>query len=257
MKTILSSLFFLFLTLTLSGQEARNIIEKSHNVVKVSSFEAVSTLTITDNRGNERVRQNTMASKTLNDGTEKRIIKFISPAEVKGTGILIYDYENQSDDMWIYLPALRKTRRIVSSDKSNSFMGSEFSNSDISAPSLDDFSYTLLGSEKIEESDCWKIAVKPVNVQIEDEYGYGRAIRWIGKNDYIVRKTDYYDFDDQLFKTIRTVSFKKLDQANGKYMVTGMFAENYDTGRSSLMKMNQVQIAETSDEYFTISYLER
>ena len=97
-----------------------------------------------------------MASKTFEDNTEKRIIKFISPAEVQGTGILIYDYENRPDDMWIYLPALRKTRRIVSREKSNSFMGSEFSNADMTAPSLEDFEYTLLGSEKIDETDAGK-----------------------------------------------------------------------------------------------------
>ena len=131
----------LFASISASAQDAREIIRKSHDVVKVSSFEAVSTLTITDSKGNQRIRQNTMASISLPDGTEKRIIKFLSPAEVKGTGILIFDYPEKSDDMWIYLPALRKTRRIVSREKSKSFMGSEFSNANMTAPGLEDFTY--------------------------------------------------------------------------------------------------------------------
>ncbi|MGM0472790.1 MAG: outer membrane lipoprotein-sorting protein, partial [Bacteroidota bacterium] len=141
---MITIIFNLGMLAAVSGQDPREIIENSHEAVKVSSFEAVSTLTITDSRGNQRVRRNTMASMSLPDGTEKRIIKFLSPPEVKGTGILIFDYPEKSDDMWIYLPALRKTRRIVSREKSNSFMGSEFSNADMTAPGLDDFSYELL-----------------------------------------------------------------------------------------------------------------
>ena len=71
-----------------SAQDARAIIKRSNEVVKVSSFEATSTLTISDSKNNQRIRENSMASVSEPDGTEKRIIKFISPADVKGTGIL-------------------------------------------------------------------------------------------------------------------------------------------------------------------------
>ncbi len=134
-----------FTAVSTSAQNPKDIVKKSHEVVKVSSFEAVSTLTITDSKGNQRIRKNSMASVSEPDGTEKRIIKFISPADIKGTGILIYDYPEKSDDMWIYLPALRKTRRIVSKEKSKSFMGSEFSNANMTAPGLEDFSYKING----------------------------------------------------------------------------------------------------------------
>lgn len=257
MKTLFLLLIFLLIQFTSNGQTAREIVQKSRNAVQLSSFEAVSTLTITDSRGNERIRKNTMASKTFNDGTEKRIIKFISPEEVSGTGILIFDYENKEDDMWIYLPALRKTRRIVSSEKSNSFMGSEFSNADMTAPALEDFKYNLLGSENIEGIDCWKIESVPLNMDKEDEYGYSRSVRWIEKNDYISRRSAYFDYDDSLIKQIETLEFKLLDSANGKYMVTDMVAENFRNGRSSRMKMDKIEITETDERYFTVTYLER
>lgn len=242
---------------SLYGQDAETIIKNSRAAVKVSSFEALSTLTISDGKGNQRIRKSTMASKTYPDNTEKRIIKFLAPAEVKGTGILIHDYENKDDDIWIYLPALRKTRRIVSSEKSNSFMGSEFSNADMTAPDLNDFQYQLLGTEISGDTECWKISSKPVSEDIEDEYGYSSAIMWIGKNDYIVRKTEYYDYNEELFKTIETLGFKKLDLSNNTYMITEMSAMNYLNGRSSKMNMDEIQISVTKDEYFTITYLER
>lgn len=252
-------LIFLFLTIPffLNAQDPVSIVEASRDAVKVSSFEAISTLTIIDSKGNQRVRRNTMASKTYPDKTEKRIIKFISPEEVKGTGILIFDYEDKQDDMWIYLPALRKTRRIVSSEKSNSFMGSEFSNADMTAPSVTDFNYELLGTETKDGVACWKLAAAPKTTDLEDDYGYRRSIRWIGKDDNVVRYTEYYDYSGELMKSIETVNFKLLDPGKGKYMVTEMIAENHQNGRSSGMKMEQIQISESDDKLFTIQTLER
>jgi len=247
----------LILTLPLLGQDPLEIMKKSRDVVKVSSFEALSTLTISDRRGNTRIRKNTMASKVFEDGTEKRIIKFIDPPEVKGTGILIYDREDKSDDMWIYLPALRKTRRIVSSEKSGSFMGSEFSNADMTAPGIDDFSYEILGSEKLDGIECWKISSSPTDMDLEDEYGYSKSISWVGKNDYLVRKSDYYNFSGELVKTIDNLDYKLLDPKAGKYMISERVAENHMNGRVSIMKMEKVQIAETNDEYFSVAYLEK
>ncbi len=256
-KTIILSIGIALISLPSFCQEGRDIIQKSHDAVKVSSFEATSTLVITDGRGNQRVRKNTMASKTFADNTEKRIIKFISPAEIKGTGILIIDHEEKSDDMWIYLPSMRKTRRIVSSEKSKGFMGSEFSNADMTAPSIDDFSYVVLGSEIQNNKECWKLESVPVNMDKEDEYGYSKAVSWICKNDYIVQRTEYYDYDNELFKTIETQDYTMLDVVEKKYMITEMFAENHSNGRSSSMKMDQIQISDTNEDYFTVAYLER
>jgi len=239
------------------AQDPLVIVKASQEAMKVKSFESLSTLTITDNRGNERIRKSSMASKTYPDKTEKRIIKFVAPAEVEGTGILIFDHEDQADDMWIYLPALRKTRRIVSTEKSNSFMGSEFSNADMTAPAILDFTYTMLGTEEISGTECWKIAAVPVDISLEDMYGYSKAIRWIGKEDKVVRKSAYFDYSETLIKTIETIKFMAMDPAGEKYMVTEMVALNHESGRSSTMKMDQVQTTETKDEYFTISYLER
>ncbi len=247
----------ILVSISASAQSAREIIRKSHEVVKVSSFEAVSTLTITDSKGNQRIRKNTMASMSLPDGTEKRIIKFLSPAEVKGTGILIFDYSEKSDDMWIYLPALHKTRRIVSREKGKSFMGSEFSNTNMTAPGLDDFSYKLLGDEKLQDNNCFLIESIPVSMDLEDEYGYSRAVSWVDKNSYLVHRTRYYNADGELFKTITNREFRKLEDGEGSYMVTHMEAENHSNRRSSEMVMEQVAVTPTNKVYFTVAYLEK
>ena len=257
MKTLCITLMMILSSGFCMSQDPVDIIRKSQTAVKVNSFEAVTTLTIADSRGNERIRQSSMASRVFEDMTEKRIIKFTSPAEVKGTGILIYDHEDKPDDMWIYLPALKKTRRIVSSEKSKGFMGSEFSNADMTAPAVEDFAYSLEGASEISGTDCWMIKASPASTELEDEYGYGSSMSWIGKDDYIVRKTNYFDFDGNLMKTIETINFKTLDPVHGKSMITEMVATNYQNGRSSRMKMDKIQIAKTDENYFSVAYLER
>jgi hypothetical protein len=257
MKPILIVLMLSLSALAGGQSSPREIVKKSHNMVKVSSFEAISVLTTTDASGNTRTRKSSMASKTYSDGTEKRIIKFLEPAEVKGTGILIFDHEEKADDMWIFLPALRKTRRIVSSEKSKSFMGSEFSNADMTAPLLDDFTYTLEGEAPAEGVNCFIIKSKAVSMDVEDEYGYSASRMWIGKEDFMVRKSYYYDYSDHHFKTIENVAFTLLDKTEGKYMVTEMKAENLDNHRRSVMFMEKVALADSKDAYFTLQYLER
>ena len=243
----------------LAAQSGREIMEKSREVSRMVGMEAVSTLKILDAKGRERIRQTSMASKLFSaSDTEKRIIRFLAPADVKGTGLLIFDYEEKNDDMWIYMPALRKTRRIVSSEKSKSFMGSEFSNADMSAPRLDDFEYNLLASEQVDGVKCWKINVIPVNDDVMDEMGFDLKTVWIGQADYVTRRAEYFDENEELVKVMTAKDVKLLDPAGKKYMATNMVMENVQNGRKSVMTMDKVQFSpDVGDQYFTIDYLEK
>jgi len=249
----------MFLITTQAGaqMEAREIIKKSREVSKISGMEALSTLKIFDAKGRERIRKTSMASRTFDNGRiEKRIIRFLSPAEVEGTGMLIYDNEDKSDDMWIYMPALRKTRRIVSSEKSKSFMGSEFSNADMTAPALDDFIYKILGSENMNGVDCWKIEKLPLNEDISDETGLSREILWVSKKQYVSVRSEYYDLDEELWKIRISSDVKEI--TTGKYLASYMKMENIQNGRASEFTLNQIQYNPTvKEEYFTVSYLEK
>lgn len=245
--------------LNLVPPECREIMQKSREVSKLDGMEAISTLHIYDAKGRERIRQTSMASKLFENGTtEKRIIRFLAPAEVKGTGMLIYDHDERNDDMWIYLPALRKTRRIINNEKSQPFMGSEFSNADMSAPSLEDFNYTLSGSETLDGTDCWIIEVLPVNEGIMDEVGYERQIVWIGKQDFVLRKAEYYDGNDELYKQMICSDIRQMDKSGKKYLATRMEMNNIQNGRKSVMTMDKIQHKpDIKETYFTLAYLER
>src|SRR5499426_1757633 len=154
------------------GPSPREIMEKVTVTRKLDGSEAVVKMTVVDDKKQSRERDITMATKLYDGGkTEKRIYRFLSPADVQGTSVLVFDYETKADDVWIYLPALRKTRRIVSSQKSQSFMGSEFSYGDLNIPAIDDFDYTLVKQEPFGGEACFVIDVVPKSKDIGEGEG--------------------------------------------------------------------------------------
>lgn len=249
---ILSLLLMIPLYTGAQAISAKEIMDKSREAMKVESFEAVASLKITDSRGRVRERTNITASKSYDDGTEKRLIRFLSPADVEGTSMLIYDYDEGQDDMWIYLPALMRTRRIVSSEKGKSFMGSEFSNADMSSPPTEDFNHRILE----ESNDHYVIESVPVNREKQDEYGYAQKVSKIGKSNFLVTKMDFYDNYDEHFKTIVIEDTKEV--AGEKFIIRHMRAENLSNGRRSEIVMSDIRTGtEIRDELFNVASLGR
>lgn len=241
-----------------SSSDPKEIMKKSRDQSKLSGMEAKTTLEINDGKGNQRIRETTMASRILPDGTEKRTIIFVSPADVKGTGILIYDYEGKDDNMWIYMPALRKSRKIVSSEKSRNFMGSEFSNADLTVGNLDDFNYAMDGTETVDQQVCWKIKVTPATTQIAGDYGMSSKTVWISQKDFMPRKTVFMDPEGIPWKELTYSGIKIMDPKTNKYFITRMEIKNMKNGRFSKMDMTQMTFnPAVKEEYFTLSYIEK
>ena len=173
---VIISLVFSVIALHAQSQLTGQLIQEiSIEATRVAGVEAVATMTIIDSKGRQRVRKLAQISKLYDNGqTEKKLIRFLSPADVKGTGFLTFDYREKDDDKWLYMPALRKTRRIVSSENAKSFMGSEFSYADMTPLAVEDFTYNILGEEDIIGVLCWIIEITPKDDDIADENGFSK-----------------------------------------------------------------------------------
>lgn len=241
--------------------DAKEITKKSFDVMKLSGMESISTLIIKDASGNQRVRKFQSSSKDFKDeGVKKSIMHFMEPADVKGTGFLTVEYASggKDNDMWIYMPALRKVRRVVSSEKTKSFMGSEFTNSDITAPKLEEYTYKLLADEKIGDVDCWKIEMTPASDAIKGEYGYSKKLAWIGMGDYITRKTEYYDLDAKLVKSMVTNKIITLDKEKGLYQAGDVVMTNVQNNRMSEFVTDKCVLnPDIKDDIFTTDNLKK
>lgn len=251
---LVNLLLLSLLRISAQQPDAGQIMEKSRELTLTGSLKANVSLTITEKNGSTRNRTISMITKSYADGTEKRLIKFLEPADVKGTGMLIIDYKTAADEMWIYLPALKKTRRIVSSEKGKSFMNSEFSNADMSSPSLSDFKYRHL--EGSGQDDVWIIESVPADNEKVVEYGFSRRISYIGKSNYQVIKMELFDRENKLFKIIEIASV--FPGENGKYIISEMKAVNLSNGRSSVIKLTNITLnSGAEDSLFTLQNLER
>ena len=238
--------------------DPKEIMVKSREQARLPGLEAKTTLEINDGKGNSRVRETTMNSRIFPDGSEKRTILFLAPADVKGTGILIWDYEGKEDNMWIYLPALRKSRKIVSSEKSKNFMGSEFSNADLAAENISDFTYQDDGTETIGDQPCWKIRVIPASDKVAGEYGMSSKTTWISQKDYMPRKTICYDIKGEPWKEMTFSGIRLMDAKAGKYFISEMTVKNLKNGRFSRMSMSGMKYnPAVGEEVFTLAFLEK
>ncbi len=224
-RLIISLLLPSLLLIRLEAQQpdAMDIMDRSRELTLAGSLGANIHLSITEKNGTTRFRTIAMTTKDYGAGQEKRIIKFLEPADVRGTAMLIIDNKDIADEMWIYLPALKKTRRIVSSEKGKSFMSSEFTNADMSSPTLSDFACKHL--EGSGNDNQWIIESIPINDDKADEYGYTRKISYISKDRAQILKMEFYNFDNELYKIIEIKGIYPLP--DGKFIVKNMTANNF------------------------------
>ena len=238
---------------------ARDIMGQVTSARKLDGSEAVVKMTVIAENGDTRARELSMATKLYDGGkTERRIYRFVSPADVQGTGVLVFDYEDKADDVWIYLPALRKTRRIVSSQRTQSFMGSEFSYGDLNIPAIDDFDYATVKQEPFGGETCYVIDVTPKSKDVAESEGYSKKTYWVSKDKFAVVRGLFYDKDGKLLKELVTGNIKLLDAKNKRYRPMHMEMINKQNGRKSVFDSSKVTFApNTKDEFFTTAYLER
>ncbi len=164
----------------------------------------------------------------INDG-DKSLTIFDSPRDVRGTSFLSFSHPNANDEQWLYLPALKRVKRISSRNKSGSFMGSEFSFEDLTSFEVDKYTYKYLRDDTVDGIDFWVIENRP-----KDKYsGYKRRVVWIDKAEYRTFKIDFYDRKDSLLKTLTMSDFKKyLDKF---WRASKLEMVNYQSGKSTIL----------------------
>lgn len=177
-------------------------------------------MTLIDKNQKQRVRELRTLGKDKGED-EWSMMFFLSPADVEDTGFLTYDYDDASrdDDQWLYLPALKKTKRIASSDKSGSFMGSDFSYADMTERPLEAYDYKLLQEGEVAGQPVWVIEAVPNNEEELDETGYTKSILFIRKdNDVMVRSKAWVKKGDRN----KYFDVEKLEQIDGIWVPTVM-----------------------------------
>ena len=174
-----------------------------------------------------KIRVATLEGKA--DGDKSHTI-FNEPADVKGTGLLTFGHKVDDDDQWLYLPALKRVKRITSSNKSGSFMGSEFAFEDIGSQEVEKYSYKFLRDEACEGQPCFVMERYPVSKYS----GYTRQVVWTDKAEYRPYKIDYYDRKGSLLKTLTWKDYKRY--LSKYWRADEMLMLNHQSGKSTLLR---------------------
>jgi len=225
-------LFLLSSTLFAQTPEERGLeiaVEADRRDTGFGDYTAELTMLLKNRQGEESTRY--MRVKVLKQASagDKSLTIFDRPRDVKGTAMLTFSHKTKPDDQRLYLPALKRVKRIASKNKSGPFMGSEFAYEDLASQEVEKYTYKHLRDETLDGQDCFVLERYPV----DPNSGYTRQVVWIDKAEYRPLKIDFFDRKNTPLKTL---TFRNYQQYLGQYWrADEMFMVNHQTGKSTLL----------------------
>ncbi len=269
-KKTSNTINFIIFTMLLTGefypaqkvfaQSGREIMEKVNARDEGDRSTGEMEMILIDKKGKKRVRKLKTFGRKKEKDTQS-LMFFLSPADVKNTGFLTYDYNEsgKDDDQWLYLPALRKTKRIAAGDKSGSFMGSDLNYSDMTTPDLDLYDYTLMKETEVRGNKVWQIKAVPKSKDEAKKSGYSKSVIFIRQDNYVMIRAVRWVYKKRRNKYL---DVKKLEKIDGIWVSTEMHVTT-KTGKKTLHKtiLKQKNISFNQDEvnadFFTVRRLEK
>ncbi len=216
----------------------REIMERVVNKASWKDLVADVTLKI-ESRGKTRIRKIKMFARKRNQNETDTLMRFTYPPDVAGTAFLLREHSQGEDERYLYLPALRRIKRIASSGKGGPFMGSDFSYYDIGKPKLDDWKYENLGLVDLDGKKVYKIEALPASRKVEKETKYGKIIHYVDPEKWSVVRAEYYDRTGALWKVLEVREFKKI---KGAWFQTDLVMKNLQAKSQSEMKFENLKV---------------
>ena len=216
------------------------------------NFTARQTMVLRNKQGQESRRSVRVKVLEVEDDGDKSLFVFDEPRDVEGTAFLIHSHKVDADDQWLYLPALKRVKRISSSNRSGSFMGSEFSYEDMGAQEVEKYTYRYLRDDPCGELTC----TVSERVPTDRKSGYSRQLVWQDRDELRTWRVEYYDRKDAHLKTLTLTNY---EQYLDNYWYAGeMTMINHLTGKSTDLTWTEYQFrTDLDDRDFTQTGLKR
>ena len=243
----------LFSTQGISAEETgRDIMLKVDNRPNGEDRVMEMTMTLINRRDRTRERSMVLYSKDYGKDS-KSLFYFEKPADVDGTGFLSWGYDDpeKDDDRWLYLPALKRTKRISGSSRNDSFMGSDLTYDDMGDRSVDEDTHRLIGEEEVDGSMCWIVESTPR----DPEDMYSRMVQWIRQDALIGVKGEFFDRKGDLLKTMQKNEIRRHD---GFWVSFRMEMVNVQDNHRTILEITSATFdTGLEDDLFRTSTLER
>jgi len=226
---------------------------EEHTLLGYDGAESVIEMILTNKRGTVRKRKlHTISNKK--DDMNRVLARFQEPPDVAGTAFLVREVKDEDDEQFLYIPALKKVRRISSSQKGGSFMGTDFSYDDLQSHEVTESENKIIREEKLKNQDCWVIESTP-KPGVSSEYS--RSLRWIRKKDYVPIRMELFKKGDpnKLHKEMVVFQVGKKD---GRVVVRDAEMHNVLKKHKTRIKMLSIEMNKSfSDDDFSKQALEK
>ena len=238
---------------------AREIMQKNFFAARVKALRSESTMVLVNEKGQTRERKNISLVQLQKNGVDSNLlVRFTAPADIRGTSFLQLEHIDGEDDQWMYLPALKKSRRLVANNKKDSFVGSDFSYGDVALPKVDLYRHVLLRSEGVDGHDCYVIESRPQNEAVRSDSGYSKKIVWVRKDSFVESKVEYYDLSGRLLKTQTIADQKEIEPDTHRWFALHREMVNHQTNHRTILTFDKIESAASiPDDAFTTRSIER
>lgn len=206
------------------------------------SYKMNMEMVLRDKQGQASSRQIRGSVLEVQGDGDKYIMLFETPADIRGTAFLSYSHSTKPDDQWLYLPSLKRTKRIASESKAGSFMGSEFAFEDMTSQELEKYDYSFQGDDKVGDRAAYRIERLPKY----EGSGYTRQIVWVDGERYVPLRIEFYDRRNELLKTLRFDEYKL--HVSRFWKAHKMLMENHQSGKSTVIGISTYQFRSNVSE---------
>ena len=239
----------LALSLPLSGQsDARKIVEEAQRRTESKSQRYEGLLQVLDNRGKVADKR-WLFTRLGSHGRSKSVLRFITPAEVKGVALLIVNHPDRASDQWMWTPALQRERRIALQDRSTRFFGTDFSFEDLEERDVNQFTYRLIGEEPIDGAACWRIESTPSQKKISQ---YTKSEVWIRQDNYAFAQVESFIKSD----VVRRLRYSNFIQLQGIWAARRLEMNDLRRNSRTILTLEKLEYnVPLRDEDFTLQAL--
>lgn len=238
--------------------DAKALMAQSLKATRPAQSLANGRFVLTNAAGQSRVRQTSSLSQLLADGVRnRRVTRFSAPADIAGTAVLTVENNGGNDDIWVYLPALKKVRRLTASARRESFVGTDFSYGDVLGHPVAEWNHRWLRRETVAGADCDVVESRPRDPGVTAATGYGRRVSWLRKGDQVPVKTEYYDAAGALMKIYEASDIKLVDPARRSFQPMRQVMRNMVTSHRTVIEYSSFRTSvKVSDADFQPRALE-
>lgn len=241
-----------------SEPTADDIMQKNFYATKIKRLASDSTMLLTNEKGQTRERKAKTWLMLQDNGIDANVVvHFELPADVRGTKFLQLQHGDRDDDMWIYLPAAHKSRRLVSSNKKDSFVGTDFAYADILPLQPIRFHHSLVRSETLNGVDHYLIESIPKDDALARDLGYAKRVSWVRKDNFVESRIDYCNANGKIERTQTASDPKLVEPDTQRWLVTKREMLNRRNNHRTSITVDKFDLANLAPRLFTVEWLER